>query len=132
MEKNFRTPAGKYSYIHPVTTSRTARVIGALVETESFVDLGAILDQMNTYAKKILITTESHEMFIIRRSDEVSVRGFCSECGGEVELLTFDSAVSRTGFGGRDLMHRSQAGEIHTVDSASGHLLICARSLEDK
>lgn len=84
---------------------------------------------MPAKAKKILITTESHEVLVVRKFSEFSFRGFCPACGEQVDLLSFDSAVTRAGIGGRELLLRSQTGEVHSVEAASGHLLICKLSL---
>ena len=84
---------------------------------------------MTAKAKQILITTESHEVFIIRQSGEHTVPGFCPECNEQVEMMNFDTAISLTGIGGRELMHRSDDGEVHSIEAATGHLLICKRSL---
>lgn len=82
-----------------------------------------------TDVKKILITTESHEVFIVRVSDKSDVRGFCSDCEHEVELLTLDQTVNRTGKTARELFRQIEAGEIHSIETASGHLLVCLDSL---
>ena len=39
---------------------------------------------MTAKAKQILITTESREVFIIRKADRSPVDGFCPLCGGQV------------------------------------------------
>jgi hypothetical protein len=84
---------------------------------------------MTAKAKQILITTESHEVFIIRQSGKHTVPGFCPECNRQVEMMDFDTA-SHLGIGGRELMQRSEFGDIHSIESTTGHLLICKRSLE--
>jgi len=84
---------------------------------------------MATKAKKLLITTVSHEVFIVRVNLQTDLRGYCPNCGSEVELLTFDTAVSYSGLGGSELIKRLAAEESHAIESASGHLLICKRSL---
>ena len=84
---------------------------------------------MTTKAKKLLITTVSHEIFIVRVNPQTGLRGHCPGCAAEVELLTFDAAVSDSGVGGSELVRRLAAAEVHAVESASGHLLICKRSL---
>ena len=44
-------------------------------------------------AKKILITTESHEIFVLRNTAVAPLRSHCEMCGGETEFLTMDEAV---------------------------------------
>jgi len=80
-------------------------------------------------AKKILITTESHEVFIIRPIGETAVGGFCPECGEQVEMLHFDAVTSLSGIGGRELIRCLKDGTLHSIESDTGHLLICKRSL---
>lgn len=84
---------------------------------------------MHPKTKKILIRTERHEILIVRQSSDESIPGFCPTCNEKVEMINFDAAVSHSGIGGRELLHRSEDGKVHSVESASGHLLICKRSL---
>lgn len=81
-------------------------------------------------AKKILIETESHEIFIIRVNGKSDLRGFCKSCSADTELLTLDEAVAFSGVGTLDLVADAREGKVHYLETASGHLLICARSLE--
>ena len=87
---------------------------------------------MPTKAKKILITTEKHEVFIVRAAIQESMSGFCASCGHEVEVLTLDSAVSTSKSNGRELIRRIGADEVHLIDAQSGHLLVCKSSLRGK
>ncbi len=81
-------------------------------------------------ARKILIETESHEIFIVRGDGKSEVRGFCEGCSAETELLTLDEAVSHGGSSTLEIMRRLNDGEIHFLETASGHLLICRKSLQ--
>jgi hypothetical protein len=84
--------------------------------------------QMN--GKQILITTESHEVLVVRRERERVTGAFCLECCELVEMLSFDTAISHSGIGGRQLMMRLETGDVHSIEAESGHLLICRRSIE--
>lgn len=84
-----------------------------------------------TNAKRILITTESREIFILRRGEQQINIGFCETCQAETEMLTLDEAVSLTGESTRDLFRRIEAGAIHPTEIASGHLLVCQNSLKN-
>ena len=44
-------------------------------------------------------------------------------------MLDFDSAVSFSGISGRELIRRFELGEVHSIETANGHLLICQWSL---
>ena len=79
--------------------------------------------------KQILITTESHEMFVVRHSNGPVMRAYCPECDRNVEMLNFDAAVSRSGIGARELIQRSESGDVHSIESVTGHLMICIESL---
>ncbi len=80
-------------------------------------------------AKKILITTESREIFIMRTNGKSTVRGSCSGCQAEVEMLRLDEAVSLSGQNMRELICRVDSGLVHSIETASGHWLICGQSL---
>jgi hypothetical protein len=80
-------------------------------------------------SKKILITTESHEVFILRAGTSQSFRGFCAACGGEVELVTLDQAVSMSGISAKEIFRHAEADRIHTVETDRKHLLICSSSM---
>ena len=83
-----------------------------------------------TNSKKILITTESREIFIVRFNRKTGVRGYCAECARETEMMTLDEAVSLTFTATREMIRQIDAGKIHALETASGHLLICRNSLE--
>lgn len=84
---------------------------------------------MPAKAKKILITTETREVVWIRHSPEFPISGFCNSCGQQTRLLNFDSAISYAAYGGRELLSQIQTGKVHLVETVSGGLLFCRRSL---
>jgi hypothetical protein len=85
---------------------------------------------MTSKGKKFRITTESHEIFIVRQNGpKKTTQAFCPTCAAEVEMLDFDSAISSSGISGRELIRRFELGEVHSIETANGHLLICKRSL---
>lgn len=84
---------------------------------------------MPAKAKKFLITTETHEIFIVRRNGRDTVRGNCVICGREVGLLTIDSAVTLTGIRSLELFRMLETGRLHYVESEIGHVLICEPSI---
>lgn len=83
-----------------------------------------------TNAKKILITTTSREIFIVRHGGQKTLRGFCPNCEREVEMLTLDEAVRVSGQSSRAIVRRVEQGSLHFAETDDGHLLICAASLE--
>ena len=83
-------------------------------------------------AKKIWIETESHEVFIIRVTRKSDLHGFCKECSADTELLTIDEAVASSGVRTIDLVGYVRESRVHYLETVSGHLLICARSLAQR
>lgn len=82
-------------------------------------------------AKKIFITTREHEIFIVRHGAPNTVFGFCENCQTEVEMLSFDRAVTLSGKRTRELIRQTESGAIHSTETENGHLLVCRRSLKD-
>ncbi len=79
-------------------------------------------------AKKYLITTEKHEIFIVRNGHQ-AIRGFCPECANEAEMLNLDAAISVSGITALEILRRIEKSEIHFLETANGHLLLCRESL---
>ena len=80
-------------------------------------------------AKKILITTESFETFVLQMDRKGQAFGHCIRCGREVELLSIDQAVTASGIRTSGLIRRIEANEIHGIETEAGHLLVCAESI---
>ena len=109
---------------------QTAVLSGASVRTAimSF-RFTQIVNQKMTGAKKILITTESHEKFILRFPGGGRAFGTCPACGREAEMLTIDQTVSLSGIKTGELVRRAEAGDVHSLETGSGHLLFCKDSV---
>ena len=90
-----------------------------------------IVERMPIKSKKILVTTASHEVFIVRRGRQKKVRDFCPACATQVEMLTLDEAVSASGRPARELICQIETGRIHSIETGSGHLLVCQVSLKE-
>lgn len=84
---------------------------------------------MTTKAKKLLITTEKHEIFIMRLGAVETVLGFCSRCQEEAEMLTLDSAVRVSGMTGHRIVQQIANNQVHSIETANGHLLLCRKSV---
>ena len=89
-----------------------------------------IVNQKMKNAKKVLITSATSEIFIMRRGGQRTIRGFCPNCEREVEMLTLDEAVRVGGQSARVIVRRIEQGSLHFAETDNGHLLICAASLE--
>ncbi len=85
---------------------------------------------MSLNAKKILITTESHEVFILRTDRRDRAYGRCPSCLCEVEIVTLDQAISLSGLRTVELVRLAEADQIHSIETYSGHLLVCKDSLD--
>jgi hypothetical protein len=89
-----------------------------------------IVNQHPVDAKKIFITTESHEVFVLRTGTSEWAFGNCRDCGSEVQILTLDGAISLSGIRTGELVRLAETNEIHSIETSTGHLLICKKSLE--
>jgi len=83
-----------------------------------------------TNTKQILITTTRSEIFIVRFNGKTNLRGFCPDCHAPTEMLTIDESVSASGKPARELFRRIESGAVHSIETASGHLLVCGDSLQ--
>ncbi len=122
MERKFKTFA-RLSEQYPTRSKETRHPVGRRSGPRL---TWPILKQMATKAKKILITTESHEVFVVRRGEEKSWRGFCPRCTTEVELLTLDTAVSVSGHTTRELLRRAESGAVYAIEPRAA---ICSSAL---
>ncbi len=80
-------------------------------------------------ARKISITTESREIFIISGIEGGNLLEHCSGCANTVEMLTLDQAVVVADMPARELIRQIESGAVHSMETASGHLLVCEASL---
>lgn len=79
--------------------------------------------------KRYLITSESHEIFIVRRNGNKTIRGFCPECQNEVEMLTLDSALNLSGISVRQLVNLAERGRLHFRENEAGNMFLCDFSI---
>jgi hypothetical protein len=54
---------------------------------------------------------------------------WCEVCSAQVEMVTAFQAARMTGVSSYTIFSRAQEGEIHSVITATGVLLLCLRSL---
>ncbi len=84
--------------------------------------LTPIVNQMTKKSKKILITTEKHEITFIRRNKEKPFNVFCPKCECSVEMVDLDSAVGLTGHRASKLLEDQ---DIHSFETLDGYVLFC-------
>jgi hypothetical protein len=100
------------------------------LKADCFRPICHIVNQIIEMSKKFLITAESHDVFILRRTKEKALRRYCVECGAEVEMLTLDEITTQTKTPTRELFRLIEQNSVHSIETESGHLLICRNSIE--
>lgn len=78
-------------------------------------------------SKKVLITTATSEIFVVRRPRQKTFREFCPQCETEMEMLDFNSAVTFFRIRAHELIRQIEAGAIHSIETVNGHLFVCKR-----
>lgn len=73
------------------------------------------------------ITIETEQILIIRRRQ--LLRGWCAECGGEVEMAVMEEGAKSAGLGEKSVSDLSQAYGWHVLQSQDGRRLICLNSM---
>jgi hypothetical protein len=80
---------------------------------------------------RFLITTETHRLTVLRRGASRTAYGSCEICGPTVPMVNVDEAVTLSGWPTAEIVEGSTSGSLHTLETESGHLLICSRSLAE-
>jgi len=80
-----------------------------------------------TAHRRTEITIETDRVLIIRRRR--TVRAWCQECGGEVEMVSLGEAEALTEVSGREFCESAQAHSWHLSESQEGTCLVCLESL---
>ena len=80
--------------------------------------------------KKFLLSRRRAEFFIFRR--RFGFDYFCQQCQTENRFVSLEDAVLISGLTMRQIVRQADAGEIHFLESAGGHLVVCEKSLPEK
>jgi len=80
-------------------------------------------------AKKIVITTESHETFTLHIHSRSKAFGFCRECNADVEVVTLEQAVWMKQIHTREMLRMVDEQAVHATETESGLFLICVNSI---
>jgi hypothetical protein len=99
------------------------------VRQTKFLGIATILGQTVKKGKKYLIRVETHSVEVHRPLGREATL-FCSGCGEVVEMISFDAAVARSGVSGLRMIELIRSDQVHAVETHSGSLLICTRTLE--
>ena len=79
--------------------------------------------------KTTTITSESHELFIVRRGAEQPIRMWCPDCAAEVDMLKPEEAAVIANVDTRTIYRWIEAAQIHHSESGEGNVLVCPRQL---
>jgi len=72
------------------------------------------------------IRFEKHELTLIRLSRNTQF--FCANCQTETAHLTIVQTAIALAISEKDVFRRADGGQIHSIETANGQLLICAES----
>lgn len=78
--------------------------------------------------RSIWAKRETSEIRILHRP-KFAGRMYCTECGEPVRWVLPDEAMALIGSSLRDVFRRVESRDLHFVESDTGFLLICAKSL---
>ena len=78
--------------------------------------------------RRIEITVEKRRLVVMKQG-RASVFEWCADCGDQVAMLTPDQAATIANVSSRTIYQRVEAGEMHYLETAEGHLFVCANSL---
>jgi hypothetical protein len=80
--------------------------------------------------KKItIVTSETHEVLVVRRAAEPEFRRWCPLCSLDVDMFTPPGAAAMLGTSTREIYRQLEAGEIHFSEEPGMPLLVCGNSL---
>ncbi len=78
--------------------------------------------------KKYLITTEKHEVYVVRQNN-LPIEEFCNDCRMVVEMLNLDAAVTHMQIRTHEVFRLIELGKLHSIETHSGHLFVCKNSI---
>lgn len=84
---------------------------------------------MRRKKKTTIVTFESRERMTIRQGSQRFV-AWCEQCGDEVLMVTPNEAAAIARTDARAIFRGVEAGRIHFLESESGELLVCSKSLD--
>ena len=82
--------------------------------------------------KTTTITSESHEVFIVRRRAESLIRMWCCDCAIEVEMLKPEEAATIANVSARTIYRWIEAAQIHHCERVGGNVMVCSKQLFEK
>lgn len=82
--------------------------------------------------KRREVVIEREETILVRAGTPLQGRQLCPICGPGSVLLTPEEASRLHGHTVRTICRWAEGGEVHSLDTPDGRLLICAKSLAGK
>ena len=79
--------------------------------------------------KTTIITSETQEVFVIRRPVSQMRRTWCAGCSAEVEVLEPEEAAAIAGVSTRTIYAWLEAGQIDHTETREGKVLVCPKCL---
>jgi hypothetical protein len=81
--------------------------------------------------KVTIITSETHEVLVVRQLPRSPIHAWCSGCSAEAEMITPADGALVSGVSARTIYRWVEAGSVHFAETAEGLLLICQQSLAE-
>jgi hypothetical protein len=81
--------------------------------------------------KHTRITIHTSELTLVKKLQGIA-EADCPPCGARVEMATPEQAVTLTGIASRVIYGWVESGQLHFLETAEGHLLICLPLLVSK
>jgi hydrogenase maturation factor HypF (carbamoyltransferase family) len=78
-------------------------------------------------SRTVELTVERREFFVARKPQPID--WWCEGCGTHAAFVTSEEAAQSSGVSLRQLFQRIEQGEIHSIETNDGLLLICLTSL---
>jgi hypothetical protein len=80
--------------------------------------------------KKITtITSETHEVFIVRSEGRHPIRMWCPDCAADVEMLKPEEAAAIANVSPRTIYRWIEAAQIHHCEGMGGNVVVCPAQL---
>jgi hypothetical protein len=76
--------------------------------------------------RRTVITIESQRFTIVRSRRSIEL--WCERCGRKLPMLTPEAAAALAGVSPRAIYRCIESGELHSVETGGGALLICSSS----
>jgi hypothetical protein len=78
--------------------------------------------------KVTIITSETHEVLVVRKAADIEFRRWCPLCSLEVAMFSPQEAATMLGTSVRQIYRQLEAGEIHFSEEHGMPLLVCRNS----